>query len=236
MLEHVHPGAENDHVRRRGYAGAWLFIILPLSLYFIVQAVLSGMAYIDQYRLNATVDRWDGRQSIPSISEWKTLDKMALAALHGNESNADIVNATGRLYEFRSYMASSLKEKDAFGRKAIEYYKRVTRLRPAWPYGWMNLAESKARLGEVDMEFRHALMQLLHLAPWEKNTLPSIFQLSLFAWPYLDSANRRSFLDYFIVAQESRERDVYKVLKKSGQMKLYCSIISHEGDKASFCP
>jgi len=215
-----------------------LYILLLLVLlYLLVQAVLSGFVYVNQYRLNAKIDQWYENQSVPALIEWKNLEERVLSYLGRDERNVDIVNASGRLYDYRSaYMAADRKKEIVYGHKAIEYYRQVTRLRPAWPYGWMNLASSKARLGEVDGEFRLALLQLLHLGPWEENTLPTIIQLSLFAWPYLDRATRQPLLDYFVDAQENRREDVYMVLKEAGQLKLYCALMAYKGDKASFCP
>jgi len=91
-------------------------------------------------------------------------------------------------------------------------------------------------LSEIDEDFKQALLQLLRLGPWEENTLPVIFQLSLPTWPYLDSDTRQPLLDYFIVAQKTREWDVYQAVLGTGQVKLYCALVTHKGAKASFCP
>lgn len=213
-------------------------LLLPLLCLLIMQALLSGIAYVDQYRLNATLNRWYEDQTPRTEDEWLAMENLALASLRKNESNADIINATGRLYDYRgTNMVSDSEKQRAYLHKAIGYYRQVIRLRPAWPYGWMNIAISKGRLSEIDEEFKQALLQLLRLGPWEENTLPVIFQLSLPTWPYLDKDTRQPLLDYFIVAQESsRSLEVSRIILRTGHLKLYCALVTHKGAKASFCP
>jgi hypothetical protein len=216
-----------------------LAALLLLALFFLlVQAMSSGLAYVNQYRLNATLNRWYENQTPRPENEWVAMEKLALASLEKNESNADIINATGRIYDYRATnMVSDREKQRAYLHKAIGYYRQVIRLRPAWPYGWMNLAISKGRLSEIDGEFKQALLQLLRLGPWEANTLPVIFQLSLPTWPYLDSDTRQPLLNYFIVAQESsRKSEVFQTVLRTGHLKLYCALVTHKGAKASFCP
>ena len=213
-------------------------LLLLAVLWLLIQAMLSGIAYVNQYRLNATLNRWYEDKTPPPVDKWLVMEKLALASLEKNESNADIVNATGRLYDYRATnMVSDRKQQRVYLQKALGYYKQVIRLRPAWPYGWMNIAISKGRLSEIDEEYKQALLQLLRLGPWEENTLPVIIQLSLPTWPYLDSDTRQPLLDYFIRAQESsRKMEVSQTVLKAGQLKLYCALVAHKGAKASFCP
>ncbi len=213
-------------------------LLLLVLLCLLIQAMLSGLTYVNQYRLNATLNRWYESKTPPPDDKWLAMEKLALESLEKNGSNADIINATGRLYDYRgTNMASDREEQRAYLRKAIGYYRQVISLRPAWPYGWMNIAISKGRLSEIDAEFKQALLQLLRLGPWEANTLPVIFQLSLPTWPYLNNDIRQPLLDYFVIAQEgSRKSEVFQTVLKAGHLKLYCALVAHKGAKASFCP
>jgi len=212
-----------------------LFLLMIL-VYLLLQAVLSGVVYINQYRVNATVDRWYENQELPTLHEWEELELFALSSMHGNEGNTTMLNAVGRVYDYRSSkMAKSWKEKKRYGEKSIVYYRQVTQSRPAWPYGWMNLALSKVRLRALDDEFRRALRQLLKTGPWEEATLPSILRLSLLSWRYLDVDSHELILDYFIRAQEKRSGEVYQVVKSFGRLGFYCSLVAQRDAKASFC-
>lgn len=212
-------------------------LVLPALIYLLVQAILSGMLYLNQYRLDMTLDHWSQKKSAISLAQWHATEEVVLALLAEHNKDASVVNAAGRVYAYRiTHLISNRKDRLVYGNKALSYYRTTTSLRPAWSYGWMNFAIAKARMGRVDAAFKQSLLQVLHLDPWGKKTLPVIIQLSLFAWPYLDKPDRQALLDYFVVAQESRKADVQKVLNKSNRMKLYCLLLTQHGSKASFCP
>jgi len=224
-----------QRARRRNIILAVL--LLPALPYLMVQAVYSGMAYVQQYHLNATLDQWGKTGAIQPLDEWMKVEKKAQAALHGNAYKVEITNALGRLYFYRSVrMSTARKHQLAFGHKAMAYFREVNRLRPAWPYGWMNLALIKFMLGERDEEFKAALQQLLRLGPWEKNTLPALIPLAVYAWPALTAAQRQPLLEYFTIAQKERAKDVLDALTASRQLSYYCAIVRRNGEKASFCP
>ncbi|MFQ5519151.1 MAG: hypothetical protein ACE5E3_04025 [Mariprofundus sp.] len=215
-------------VRHIGLIGAMIVLLLLMII-----SVHSGISYVAQYRVHSAIDQWQEKGTTPATDEWQALHD----SVEEDGSNVDAVNALGRLYDFRSSsMSLNKNERNRFGQLAAEQYLKVTRLRPAWPYGWMNLALVKAQTGEIDEQFRHALLQLLKLGAWEHNTLPEIIRLSLFAWPYLSLEERKPLLDYYLVAQMQRKGDVHKALKGSDRLLVYCAIVNHAGSKASFCP
>lgn len=58
---------------------------------------------------------------------------------------------------------------DAFSAldRALDYYRRSVALRPAWPYGWTDVALVKLRQGRLDGEFALAVERATTLGPWE---------------------------------------------------------------------
>ena len=211
-------------------------LFLMLLVYLAVQAVLSGIVYLKQYQVNTAIEQWYEYDQQPSLAEWEAMESLILSAMDGNEEITTLLYVTGRLYDFRSVIiAGSWEEKLFYGQKSIAYYKQLIQRRPAWPHGWMNFAVAKARLGELDDEFKNALFQLLKTGPWEKNTRPFLIQLSLLSWSVLDANERRLLTDYFIIAQERRTWGVYQAVTSFGRLGLYCSIVTQEGAKAKFC-
>ncbi len=203
-------------------------LLLLVALVFLsVKSVLSGLIYLNQYYVNFTLDHWYESKELPTLNEWKELELFALSSMDGNEHNATMLNAVGRVYDFRSVrMEKKWDEIKLYGEKSVAYYRQVTQQRPAWPYGWMNIALSKARLGELDAEFKRSLLQLLKTGPWEEATLPSIIQLSLLSWRHLDTHSRQLILEYFITAEGNRGGEVFKAVKSSGRLALYCALVT----------
>ncbi len=227
---------ESDDGKLNAFTKACGVMFLGALVYLLFQALLSGTAYLNQYRVNAMLDRWYAHSDAATLPEWQELELFALSSLQGNEDNATMLNAVGRLYDYRSAkMEKSWREKKLYGEQAIVYYWQVTQNRPAWPYGWMNLALSRARLNMFDDEFERSLLQLLQTGPWESATLPTIVQLSLFSWRYLDADSHQLILDYFITAQEKRSGEVARVVKSSGRLGFYCALLEQRGEKAGFC-
>jgi len=212
-------------------------LLLVLLSYLILEAVTSGKRYLNQHHTNVTLNLWYHSDRLPSLDAWMELERHASSSLEGNENNIALLLSMGRVYDFRSVkMAKSKKEQLLYGLLSIQYYTQVTQLRPAWPYGWMNLALAKARLGQFDRDFQHALMQLLITGPWEKKILPPILQLGLFSWSHLKTDNQQRLLDYFLQAQAQRTSDVQRVVQSFGKMDLYCHLVAEKGQQASFCP
>jgi len=224
--------AQTGLLRRRILIASLIIGFAWLSFF----SVRSGFAYVHQFRLNTLIDSW---QSNPgkrlSLAAWQQMEAEALDALASYSVNPDIENALGRLDDYRALMmATTADEKAEYHHQAIDHYRRVIALRPAWPYGYLNMANSKAMAGELDAEFRKVLVQLSRLAPWENNTLPGIVRLATFSWPYLDIATRNAIRPYLMQAGEKRSGDVRKALDKD-QLHAYCKVVVPEFASSELC-
>ncbi len=212
-----------------------ILILISVLAWLIVYSFDGGMAYVDQYRINANIDKWRQAGEPVNDSRWRDLQLFARQALARYPDSVDLINAVGRLYDFRAGMTEDHNVAHRMLIKARGYYGQVIRLRPAWPYGWLNLAWVKARMGEPDPEFRRALLRLLALAPWERNTLPSLVQLGVYGWPYLNSDERRELTEYFTRAEQTRRRDMRRALKGAGQFRRYCALMRESRIRATLC-
>lgn len=213
------------------------FIVLVL-LYLIIFSARSGLSYISQYRLHATIDGWQkGEGDQPSLTGWQEMESMAVEALGSDSTNPDLHNALGRLYDYRGIaMSGPDQQRIEYAKKATVQYRQVIRLRPTWPYGYFNLMNSKAGIGALDAEFRQTLLRLIELAPWEENTLPGIVQVSTYAWPYLDIKSRIPIKEYLLLAAEKRMADVRKALRKKKLTVIFCAVIAHGEKPIKLCP
>jgi len=212
-----------------------VMLLIAVLVWLLVQSFGFGMAYVDQYRINASIDRWQRADKPLTDNDWRDLQGFARQALARYPDSVDLINAVGRLYDFRAGMTADHKTGRSMLIKARGYYEQVTRLRPAWPYGWLNLAWVKARMGEPDREFRRAFMRLLVLAPWERNTLPSLVQLGVYGWRYLKPNEQRRLTGYFTLAEQARRGDMRGALKASGQLQHYCAMMQTSRIRTSLC-
>jgi len=220
-------------------------LLIPLIVMLLAGVYLSfraGADYVLQYRVNTTLDRWQQSGKPVDLPQWQQLLADAETGVLASPNDADLENGLGRLYDFRATsMAESADQRKRFYASAADHYKQVIRLRPAWPYGWMNLTMLIAKAGIFDRTFMHALKQTIHLAPWERTTLPNLVRLSVFAWPYMPAADRRVIGAYLIRAAEQRSGEVRRALQQDHRVEFFCRVINrswNENRKAadlSFC-
>jgi len=220
------------------------YLLLPVLIAMLLAGVYlsfrAGADYVLQYRVNSTLDRWQQSGKPVDLLQWKQLLADAGAGAKASPHDADLENGVGRLYDFRATaMAESVDQRKRFYALAADHYKQVIALRPAWPYGWMNLTILMAKAGIFDRTFMHALKQTIHLAPWEQSTLPNLVRLSVLAWPYMAAADRSVIGAYLIRAAEQRGGEVRRVLQQNGSIDFFCRVISRNrkgnGGEVSFC-
>jgi len=214
-----------------------ILVMIAVLAALIMFSARSGLSYIAQYRLHAAIDSWiKNSDQKPLLNEWQEMQSMAADALAADTSNPDLHNGLGRLHEYRaSSMALSKQESLQQMQHAIQHYRQVILLRPAWPYGYLNLVSSKARIGALDTEFSQSLLQLVKRAPWERNTLPAIVEYSTYAWPHLQKGTRTQLQPYLLQAAEKRTKDVKKSLQQTNLLNFFCSIIARKETDLTLC-
>ena len=217
-----------------------LIPLIAMLLTGVYLAFRAGADYVLQYRVNTTLDRWQESGKSVDVPQWEQLLADAEAGVLKSPNDADLENGLGRLYDFRAtVMAESADQRKYFYALAADHYKQVIRLRPAWPFGWMNLTILMANAGIFDRTFMHALKQTIHLAPWERTTLPNLVRLSVFAWPYMPAADRRVIGAYLINAAEQRRGEVRQALEQDHRIDFFCRVINqrwNENGKSADVP
>jgi len=164
------------------------------------------------------------------------MQRVAVDALALDGANPDLHNGLGRLFDYRSSeMTRSKQERLQLMQNAMQHYRQVILLRPAWPYGYLNLVSVKVRIKAFDAEFRQMLLQLVKRSPWEHNTLPALVRLAVISWPYLDNPTRESLKPYLLQASEKRTGEVKRVLQLSKQLDYFCLVIAHDEDDLKLC-
>ena len=204
-----------------------LLLPIPLLLWMMVQAGISGYSYLIQYRTNAALENWQEEGVQPSFQAWQDLERSALTALSWDSMQPELLNAIGRLYGFRALRLAEMKdEKDQDLQHAAHYYRQVMKLRPAWPYGYLNLALLKANAGVLDAEFSGLLVHLTRLAPWDEKTLPLMVQMITRGWPYISVADRAELKPYLLLAARLRTNEVRMALQEYHSVNFFCAIIN----------
>jgi hypothetical protein len=167
----------------------WLILVLLAAGWFAAQR---GIADVAGYLLLESLEaRTSQRGSEPyEPGRLREAGRLFRAAFVLTPHDPELLQHGGRLYEWRSMTAEGGAAATADLAQAIDHYRASLRIRPAWPYTWLDLATAKARGQQFDHEFQTAFAAALRFGPWETQVQHGAVQLALSSWGGLSAPNR----------------------------------------------
>ena len=209
---------------------------VTLLLWLAAESLIAGYSYVTQYRVNIRVTGWSqAGAEAPSAETVQELKASAQAALFWDDANPDLLMALGRLYNFQAARPGTSADQQSLLRaEAMDYLRQLIRLRPAWPYGYLNLAWSKVYASEFDAEFEAVLIRLVLLGRWEEKVMPLIIQFAAYGWQYI-SVDARAMLRPYL--QEMGEVDPVTVkwaLSQIHSVDYFC-LVMMQGMEVRLC-
>ncbi len=213
-----------------------MMLAIIILLLLIAFAARAGLSYVAQYRVNAAIDGWQlSLNKKSSLDDWQNMLSSLETMLEFDGRNPDLHNAKARLYAYRAARIDTDRgQRSEDYKQAMQGYRTVIALRPAWPYGYVNLLYAKVFNGELDAEMQHSLLRAIKLSPWEKNTLPDIVKVAVFVWPGLDMQSKKITKAYLLQASEKRRGEFEKALISSQLKDYFCQTIV-KTDRLTLC-
>ncbi len=174
----------------------FLFFIIILLCISVVRVAKLGIADIHAYSSYRAIRAWQLSPFEMSDKEWSEIQNDLEMARKFDPENPELLMALGLAHEGR-FANSAVKFSDAreSREQALVYYRQSVNLRPSWPYGWIDLALVKYRLGELDQEFYDAAALSLELGPWEPGVQKVIIEIGLHGWKDLNDEMHILVLD-----------------------------------------
>lgn len=159
---------------------------LPL-VYALTLAARNGLA--DLYAEPAKNYLQDKRDAdvILTETEWQAIHANLRQSLSFSPKNPVTLTALGRLHRLQLESdALDPVEIESHGNLAIDYYERAAKLRPAWPWVWINLAHVRWELYQDSGDAYHqALIHAMHFGPWKGSVQSWVVDLALDTWASL---------------------------------------------------
>lgn len=186
--------------------GDWRWLVAALLiLLFVLWSLMWGLADLAAFRARVWVEAWSyqsrqataqGRTYDPFPEEWEGARADGEWAVRLAPFSADYREDLARVYASR-YLST---EKGAaialpFQEQALAQYRESIRLRPTWPYSYIALAQTLARMNRLDAEFDRSLDMALHYGPWEPDILLAVTDMALDDLPRLSPSARQLVLD-----------------------------------------
>ena len=171
-------------------------LIAVALVYALTVAARNGLA--DLYAEPAETFLQDTRASGGTLTEteWLAIEANLLKALNLAPDDPSTLTELGRLHRIQLEADTlALTEVERYGNLAIGYYEEAARLRPAWPWGWSNLALMRYELYQDTSDaYYDALIHATHFGPWEAQVQRLVVDLGLDTWGSLSPDARRAVL------------------------------------------
>ncbi len=220
----------------KGLQRIWMMLAIIILLVLLGFAARAGVSYIVQYRAHTSLDFWqESLDHKPSLDEWQAMLDSVSSMINFDAGNPALQNARARLYYYRAAnMGESKQQSIQYYKLALEGYRVVIVLRPAWPYGYLNLLYSKILLNELDAEMIHSLLSVIKLSPWEKASLSSTVKAAVFVWSSLDVKSQKIVKPYLLRVLDKRKAEVVTALKESQLTGYFCKEVV-KGEDVVLC-
>lgn len=187
-----------------GVAAFLLLLAITATAYFTVMRFAAEMSAQDaRYRFA----RWEAGKAKPQNGEVAAAIVGLRAALAYESGNPKLYSDLGRIHFWRVRSGSLVDPESRAAREAaLESFRQAALLHPASGHTWASIALTRYMLGQVDIEFTHALEQTLRWAPWQPQLQLSAIQLGLATWQILDEPSQR------LVAEAIRRQAEWKMV------------------------
>lgn len=158
--------------------------VLPIILFLMVcfgHLFREGLGYLYSQQSSGFLKFWH-QESLDSEWDGRIQSTNYVNAVNGAERVLTYSPHNplflGQLVRIHDWQGSN---DDLAVQNALDIYRQLILLRPAWPYYRADFAVAKARAGELDNEFKQALLDAMRLGSWEKDVLDKVARLG---WLY----------------------------------------------------
>ncbi len=175
-----------------------LSFVLLLAVSLLVTVVTASMIFASMWAQQATIflADWQKRGIEPSEAAWQVALSAANKAItYSPVKNAHYYDTLGHIWDWRHFTQAYGDTSVAQSRlHAIRAYRQAIKLRPTWPYSWINLAYAKLKSDELDDEFNQALDSAFQSGPWRIKVNRHVADIGFAAWGRLAGDTRRIVL------------------------------------------
>ena len=173
-------------------AGAMFFLLLALCVF----SLRWGLADIYAYQAKRHILTWQQEKTFTAQSLEQAFGWIEKARAL-DPSNPDYREYHANLYS----RAAKLEKTSALRREkltlALNLYLQIIDDRPTWPYAWVAIARTKAKLGEFDAFFSRSLQKAALFSGNDENVQWQIVFMGLQFWPELGLLERAKVLEVF---------------------------------------
>lgn len=210
---------------------------------FLVAGAGMASAGLADDQTRAFLADWEAKLAAPSAAAWNVASNAARRAVaYHPVANGPYLERLGYVHAWQHFgQPQAAPSAQASRQAARDAYRAAIQARPHWPYAWTALAQIKLELREFDAEFRRALLQAQHLAPWRTDINRRVAEVGLIAWTQIDGPQHALVLDAAAraIGYSSRHRaPLFALAAHAGQTRVLCSRLRTQGlpTRTQDCP
>ena len=215
-------------------------LLIPCLLYLAWMAGSRGLADVYSRPVINEIRDWQEGKRTLALKDWGRLqaDLGKALALDPNNPDTNHFMAIALEGQYAELPPEAVKAGSA-RRAALDFYRKAVRLRPVWPYTWIDLALVKYRLGELDEEFYTAWHRGVELGPWEPGVQRVAAEIGLHGWIDLTKDDRAFTLE--VIKKGVSHSDAVHALAMLEQTRSYrfleliCLIMDSDAFVQEYC-
>jgi len=204
--------------------------LVPCFLYLAWVAARWGLADVYARPAIITLNKWKLGEMRLGQDDWQQLQADLAWSLQLDPDNPELQQWMGTAIEgpYKSYFTDR-SVGDLARRVAVEHYRRSIQLQPTWPHAWMDLANVKFRLAEIDQEFYEAVRNAVKYGPWEPGVQAAVVRLGIVLWAELPEAEKPVFRETMGNGlQHGNRNHAMNVFRQLHRTRLLADISAHD--------
>ncbi len=215
-------------------------LLIPVLLYITYVAGSWGLADVYARPVINEIRKWQKGEKQFVEKDWTRVrtDLEKALALDPNNPDTNHFMAIALEGQYADLPPKTVDAEPA-RRAALDYYRKAVRLRPVWPYTWIDLALVKYRLGELDKEFYDAWHRSVELGPFEPGVQQVAAGIGLHGWNGFTKEDRIFTLDVIKQgvrhANKGHARSMLEQTKAYGYLELICLIVEDDEFVQKYC-
>ncbi|MCQ8847337.1 hypothetical protein NQT74_01940 [Alteromonas stellipolaris] len=156
-----------------------------------------------------------------------------MLALH--PSHPHYLNTAGTYYERLAFASENPVEKNKNLKEALKVYQESAVVREVWPRTWANIFRVKAKLGEFDSEFSHAVTMANLYGGKDEFVAKELVFIMLRHWRQFNSQNIAVAIEQLNnLTDYNRFKNVYEYSLLIGERAFFCNLVKLNSIETKF--
>lgn len=190
-------------------------LLVALSLWAAVKAAQTGWASYQSVEARALLKRWIEQPATFDQAAWPRVRDSFLTAIEWDPDNPVYHEGFANLHVLSAArVQNDQRQRGPFLNLALKHYLKAAQLRPTWPYTHASIASVKLQLGEIDADFRRAILLASKYGPWESPVHERMILVGYVSWAALGAPEREAVRGNIVRAMQYRPKDTGALMER----------------------